>query len=205
MDGARLWRTLHELAEFGGTEAGGVARVTLTDADRAGRDQFVEWAAAVKCAVHVDWMGNLFARREGTDPDRHPVVFSSHLDSQPIGGKFDGAYGVMVGLEVGLGATAADGSILGEELLRIGYSGPEPCGGRPIGHYLEPHIEQGPIFEAAADTIGIVTGGQGNRWYDVTISGRESHAGTTPMGRRSDAILSAARLIEAADSIARRR
>jgi N-carbamoyl-L-amino-acid hydrolase len=251
VDGARLWRTLHELAEFGRTEAGGVARVALTDVDRAGRDQFVEWAAAVECAVHVDRMGNLFARREGTDPDRHPVVIGSHLDSQPTGGKFDGAYGVMVGLEIlrvlhesgvrteapievvswtneegarfppamigsgvfggafsleeGLGATAADGSILGEELLRIGYSGPEPCGGRPIGHYLEPHIEQGPILEAATDTIGIVTGVQGIRWYDVTISGRESHAGTTPMDRRSDAMLSAARLIEAADGIARRR
>lgn len=251
VDGARLWRTLHELAEFGATEAGGVARVALTDVDRAGRDQFVEWATAVGCVVHVDRMGNLFARREGSDPSRHPVVIGSHLDSQPTGGKFDGAYGVMVGLEIlrvlhessvrteapievvswtneegarfppamigsgvfggafsleeGLGATAVDGSTLGEELLRIGYSGSEPCGGRPIGHYLEPHIEQGPVLEAAADTIGIVTGVQGIRWYDVTIGGRESHAGTTPMDRRSDAMLSAARLIESADGVARRR
>ena len=100
VDGKRLWATLHQLAEIGGTEAGGVARVALTDADKAGRDQFVEWLTDVGCTVHLDRMGNLFGRREGTDPNRDPVVIGSHLDSQPTGGKFDGAYGVMVGLEI---------------------------------------------------------------------------------------------------------
>lgn len=251
IDDERLWRTLHQLAEIGATEAGGVARVALTDVDRAGRDQFVEWVTELGCSVHLDRMGNLFARRDGVDPTRDPVVIGSHLDSQPTGGKFDGAYGVMVGLEIlrvldqaeitttapievvswtneegarfppamigsgvfggvfsledGLGATAMDGAVLGEELLRIGYSGPEPCGSRPIGFYLEPHIEQGPVLEAGGDTIGVVTGVQGIRWYDVEVTGRESHAGTTPMERRSDAMVSAARLVTAIDDIAQRR
>jgi len=251
VDGKRLWATLHQLAEIGGTEAGGVARVALTDADRAGRDQFVEWLTDVGCTVHLDRMGNLFGRREGTDPNRDPVVIGSHLDSQPTGGKFDGAYGVMVGLEIlrvlddhqhrtkapievvswtneegarfppamlgsgvfggefsleeGLSATASDGTVLLDELVRIGYSGSDACGGRPVGFYLEPHIEQGPILEAKDIAIGVVTGVQGIRWYDVSIKGFESHAGTTPMDRRSDAMLSAARLITAVDEIARRR
>ncbi|GIT68743.1 MAG: hypothetical protein Ct9H300mP26_4300 [Acidimicrobiales bacterium] len=74
-----------------GNKAGGVARVALPDADKAGRDQFVEWVNEFECSVHIDRMGNLFARREGTDPNRDPVVIGSHLDSQPTGGKFDGA------------------------------------------------------------------------------------------------------------------
>ena len=257
VDGDRLWRTLSELAEIGATPAGGVARVALTDEDLAGRDQFVAWVGALGCSVHVDQMGNLFARREGTDPDRLPVVVGSHLDSQPTGGRYDGAYGVMVGLEIlrvladhdvstaapvevvswtneegarfppamigsgvyagafsldeGLAASGVDGTTLGGELARIGYAGPEPCGQpdgadrRPIGHYIEPHIEQGPILEAAGVTLGTVTGVQGIRWYDVSIEGQSAHAGSTPMDHRSDAMVAAARLVCEADEIAARR
>ena len=71
-----------------------------------------------------------------------------------------------------------------------------------MGYYLEPHIEQGPILEASDTAVGIVTGVQGIRWYDVSIKGVEAHAGTTPMDRRSDAMLSAAQLITAVDEIA---
>ena len=253
----RLWRTLGELAEIGATAAGGVARVALTDEDRAGRDRFVAWVRELGCSVHVDQMGNVFARREGADPDRLPVVIGSHLDSQPTGGKYDGAYGVMVGLEVlrvlhdhdistaapvevvswtneegarfppamvgsgvyagafsldeGLAAPGVDGTTLGAELERIGYAGDDPCGApggagrRPIGHYIEPHIEQGPILEAAGMTLGAVTGVQGIRWYDVSIDGQSAHAGSTPMEHRSDAMVAAARLVCEADEIAARR
>ena len=249
VNGERLWTTMHQLAEIGATPAGGVARVALTDADRAGRDQFVEWVRDLGCSVHIDRIGNLFARYEGTDPTRAPVVIGSHLDSQPTGGRYDGAYGVMVGLEIirvlhdaghrlsapievvswtdeegarfppamlgsgvfagaisleaGLGSTAMDGTVLVDELVRIGYSGSEPAGSRPIGYYVEPHIEQGPILEAGGHVIGVVTGVQGIRWYDVAITGKESHAGTTPMDRRSDAMVSAARIVDAVDRIAR--
>jgi N-carbamoyl-L-amino-acid hydrolase len=257
VNGKRLWETLHSLAEIGATTAGGVARVALTDEDRAGRDQFVAWVRELGCTVHVDQMGNLFARREGTDPQRAPVVIGSHLDSQPTGGKYDGAYGVMVGLEVlrvlhdhgistaapvevvswtneegarfppamigsgvyagafsldeGLAAPGVDGTTLGDELARIGYAGDESCGAadgagrRPIGHYIEPHIEQGPILEAAEVTLGAVTGVQGIRWYDVSIEGQSAHAGSTPMEHRADAMVAAARLVCEADEIAARR
>ena len=96
----RLWRSLMELASVGATAKGGVRRVTLTDADRQGRDRFVSWAREAGLAVGVDPIGNIFARRPGTDSGVAPVVMGSHLDSQPSGGKFDGAYGVMAGLEV---------------------------------------------------------------------------------------------------------
>src|SRR5262245_46314950 len=100
IDGARLWDSLMELARIGATPKGGVKRITLTEEDRRGRDLFVQWCRAAGLEVRWDAIGNIFARRPGTDPTADPVVIGSHLDSQPNGGKFDGAYGVMAGLEV---------------------------------------------------------------------------------------------------------
>ena len=100
VNGERLWRSLMELARIGATPKGGVRRLTLTDEDRQGRDQFVRWAEAASLEVRIDAIGNIFARRPGTDAGAAPVIIGSHLDSQPSGGKFDGAYGVMAGLEV---------------------------------------------------------------------------------------------------------
>ena len=95
----RLWRSLMELAEIGATDKGGVCRLALSDVDRAGRDLFVGWAEAAGCTVTVDRMGNMFARRSGRDDSLAPVMAGSHLDSQPTGGKYDGAYGVLAALE----------------------------------------------------------------------------------------------------------
>ena len=100
IDGSRLWESLMELARIGATEKGGVCRLALTDLDRDGRDLFVRWCEEAGCTVRVDQAGNIFARREGRDPERPPVMTGSHLDSQPTGGKFDGAYGVLAGLEL---------------------------------------------------------------------------------------------------------
>ncbi|MDE8345857.1 MAG: Zn-dependent hydrolase [Acidocella sp.] len=100
VDGARLWETLMRFAQIGGTEKGGVKRITLTDEDRRGRDLFRVLCEQAGCTVRVDSMGNMFARRAGRDPARLPVLMGSHLDSQPTGGKFDGALGVIAGLEV---------------------------------------------------------------------------------------------------------
>jgi N-carbamoyl-L-amino-acid hydrolase len=100
ISGPRLWDTLMEIAEIGGTPKGGVKRITLTETDRKGRDKFRAWCEAIGLSVRMDSMGNMFARREGRDPTRKPVLFGSHLDSQPTGGKFDGALGVIAGLEV---------------------------------------------------------------------------------------------------------
>jgi beta-ureidopropionase / N-carbamoyl-L-amino-acid hydrolase len=90
-----------------------------------------------------------------------------------------------------------------EALQAIGYRGPEPCGIHALSAFFELHIEQGPILEAEGREIGIVTGVQGVRWFDVTITGAESHTGATPMTLRKNALLGAARMIDRVDAIAR--
>ncbi len=244
----RLWQSLMDMARIGATAKGGSCRLALTDLDKQGRDLFVRWCREAGLSVSIDRMGNIFARREGRDPTLAPVVTGSHLDTQPTGGKFDGVYGVLAGLEVvrtlndhgyetdapievtvwtneegsrfapamtasGVFAgvfseafahaiTDDQGKTMGEELERIGYLGDRPCGGRPLRAFFEAHIEQGPILEAEKRTIGVVTGAQGQRWFDVTITGQEAHAGTTPMPRRRDALLGAARLVDRINAIA---
>ncbi len=248
IDQQRLWQSLMAMAEIGATEKGGSRRLVLTDLDKQGRDLFVGWCKEAGCSVTVDRMGNIFARRPGRRPDLPPVVTGSHLDTQPTGGKFDGVFGVLAGLEVirtlndlgyetdapievsvwtneegsrfapamvasgvfagvfseeyGLSRADLDGKTIGEELTRIGYAGPAPVGGRPFKAFFEAHIEQGPILEAERKTIGVVMGIQGIRWFEVTLTGSESHAGTTPMNRRKDALLGAARLVERINRIA---
>lgn len=244
----RLWDSLMTMAQIGATPRGGVCRLALTDLDRQGRELFIRWAREAGCTVEIDQMGNIFARRPGTENTLPPVLMGSHLDSQPTGGKFDGVYGVLAGLEVlrtlndhghftrhpievvvwtneegsrfapamvasgvfagefsleyGLSRSDIDGVTIGQELDRLGYAGTRPCGGQPVYAYFEAHIEQGPILEMEDRTIGVVQGLQGQRWFDCTITGMESHAGTTPMPRRRDALLGAARLIQAVQAAA---
>ena len=89
-----------------------------------------------------------------------------------------------------------EGKKLGEELTRIGFKGDEPVGKRKVHAFFELHIEQGPILEAENFEVGVVTHGQGQRWYEIDLTGFESHAGSTPMPRRKDALLGAARIVE---------
>jgi N-carbamoyl-L-amino-acid hydrolase len=93
----RLIGRLNELAKIGATPAGGVHRLAYTDEDKAGRDLFVRWCEDAGLAVRVDEMGNIFARHGAADSP--PVFAGSHLDSQPKGGRYDGAYGVLGALE----------------------------------------------------------------------------------------------------------
>ena len=248
INGVRLWGSLMELAKIGATDKGGVRRLALTDLDRQGRDLVAGWCRDAGMAVTVDKVGNIFARRPGTDPARGPVMSGSHIDTQPSGGRFDGNYGVLAALEVvrtlndqglqtaapvevaiwtneegtrfqpvmmGSGVFAGvfdladvlarkdlEGLSVGAELTRIGYAGDIACGGRPVGAYFEAHIEQGPVLEDTRNTIGVVTGVMGLRWYDVVVTGQDSHAGPTPMHLRRDALLAAARVIEAVNRIA---
>jgi N-carbamoyl-L-amino-acid hydrolase len=94
-----------------------------------------------------------------------------------------------------------EGKALGDELKRIGFKGDEPIGGRPVHAFFELHIEQGPILEDENVDIGVVTHGQGQRWYEIRLTGFESHAGSTPMPRRKDALLGAARIVELVNRI----
>jgi N-carbamoyl-L-amino-acid hydrolase len=100
IDGKRLWNSLMELAQLGATAKGGVCRIALTELDRQGRDLFTRWALEAGCKVRVDAIGNIFARRAGRNNELLPVTTGSHIDTQPTGGKFDGNYGVLAGLEV---------------------------------------------------------------------------------------------------------
>jgi beta-ureidopropionase / N-carbamoyl-L-amino-acid hydrolase len=96
----RLWQSLMQMSGVGATARGGCNRQALTDADAQGRDLFVRWAREAGCAVSVDQMGNLFAARAGSDAQAEPVLVGSHLDTQATGGRFDGVYGVLAGMEV---------------------------------------------------------------------------------------------------------
>jgi beta-ureidopropionase / N-carbamoyl-L-amino-acid hydrolase len=247
IDGQRLWDGLMEMAQIGATAKGGCKRLTLTDLDKEARNLFIRWCRDAGCAVSIDAMGNIFARRAGADDRLPPVMMGSHLDTQPTGGKFDGVLGVLGALEVlrsindlkiktkypieianwtneegsryapamlssgvfaGVYTTEfaysrvdAEAKSLGDELTRIGFKGPEPVGGRPIHAFFELHIEQGPILEDENIDIGVVTHGQGQRWYEIKLIGFESHAGSTPMPRRKDALLGAAQIVTLVNAI----
>lgn len=95
----RLWDTLMSMAEIGATDKGGCNRQALTELDKQGRDLFVTWCKEAGCDIKVDEIGNIFARRPGQDNSLPAVITGSHLDTQPTGGKFDGVYGVLAGLE----------------------------------------------------------------------------------------------------------
>ena len=96
----------------------------------------------------------------------------------------------------------ADGKKFGDELKRIGWKGDEPTGSRKMHAFFELHIEQGPILEAEGIDIGVVTHGQGLSWTQVTITGKESHTGSTPMPMRRNAGLGMARVVQLVDEIA---
>ncbi len=249
IDPERLWGDLMETARIGATPKGGICRLTLTELDREVRDWFKERCEELGCTVTVDDMGTMFARRPGQRPDVPPIAMGSHLDTQPTGGKFDGALGVLAALEAlrtltlagyetfapievvnwtneegarfapamiasgvfagvftrDWAAARADrsGETFGAALDKIGYRGPETCGNHKLSAFFEVHIEQGPYLETEGKQVGVVTGVQAMRWYEATLTGQDSHAGTTPMARRHDALLGAARLVEAVNSCTR--
>src|SRR4051794_24230142 len=114
----RLWASLMELARIGATEKGGVCRLAASDLDGEARRLFIRWCEEAACTVTVDGIGNIFARRPGRNPALPPVMTGSHLDTQPTGGRFDGAYGVMAGLggvgtpnELGYETEGPDGDV----------------------------------------------------------------------------------------------
>ena len=100
INGARLWDSLMSLAQIGATPKGGVCRLALTDLDRQGRDLVIGWAREAGMSVSVDQIGTTFMRRAGRNNSLPPIMTGSHIDTQPTGGKFDGNYGVLAGLEV---------------------------------------------------------------------------------------------------------
>src|SRR5438445_507839 len=230
----RLLGRLDAFNRIGALPGGGNCRLALSDEDRAGRDLLVRWMRDLGLAVTVDAIGNIIGVRGGGE-DVAPVMLCSHIDTAGAGGRYDGSYGVLAGLEAcealndagrttrrplalvaftneegsrfppyamgslvyvgGLALDQAyairgiDGATVGDELRRIGYVGDAPPGWLRPHAYLELHIEQGPILEDEGLAIAAVEAITGLIWTEVTVAGRSSHAGTTPMHLRHDAAL----------------
>lgn len=242
----RLWTRLMALAEIGATPAGGVNRQALSDGEIAAWRRVIGWAREAGLTPSTDAAGNLFLTLAGRDRAASPVLLGSHLDSQPTGGKFDGAAGVMAALEAAVSlaeqsdrpardvivvawmneegsrfapgmmgseaftgernmdairaARDADGISVGEALDRLHQALPD-VPHRPLGFaagaYFELHIEQGPLLEAADCAIGVVTGIQGKKTFQVVVEGAEGHAGTLAQQERRDALAAFARMASA--------
>jgi N-carbamoyl-L-amino-acid hydrolase len=250
VDEARQWSRLMELARLGAIPGDGVNRQALTPLDREARKLMIAWAEAAGATVTIDEAANLWMRREGTDPDAAPVLTGSHMDSQPSGGRFDGIYGVVAGLEV-LSALHQAGATTRRPIEVVGWTNEEGsrfapgCMGsmawsgfkpitafadiadlegvrfgvalaehlaaeqhiprRALGYvphaYVEAHIEQGPRLEAEDLDIGVVSGIQGSRWFNVTLRGDSAHAGTTPVSLRRDAVQDMVRVLTALNGL----
>lgn len=244
IDADRLWQRLMRLAEIGVTPKGGVDRQALSEGETEAWRLVIGWAEEAGLVAQTDPAANLFLVWEGRDRSLPSLMAGSHLDSQPTGGKFDGAFGVMAALEA-VTALAATGytperdvivvAWMNEEGSRFapGMMGSEAFAGirpiaairaaadakgisagaeidrqlgafpdlarRPLGFplfaYIEPHIEQHTLLEQAEKTIGIVTGIQGKKTYEVTIEGTKGHAGTLSMRDRRDAVVAFAEVM----------
>jgi len=234
------------LAEIGATPAGGVNRQALSDGEIAAWRRVIGWAREAGLTPSTDDAGNLFLTLAGRDRAAPPFLVGSHLDSQPTGGKFDGAAGVMAALEAVVSlaeqgdmsahdvivvawmneegsrfapgmmgseaftgerdtdairaARDADDITVGEALDRLHQAFPDVPHrslGFAVGAYLELHIEQGPLLEAADRVIGVVTGIQGKKTFQVVVEGAEGHAGTLAQSERRDALAAFARMASA--------
>lgn len=246
IDPDRLWQRLMRLAEIGARPDGGVDRQALTEGEIAAWRSLIGWAEVAGMQAATDAAGNLFLTLPGRDPALPPLLAGSHIDSQPTGGKFDGAFGVLAALEAATalaeqGVTPArDVTVvawMNEEGSRFapGMMGSEAFAGIrdlatiravrdaagisagdaldalhgafpglsrrplgfPVGYYLEPHIEQGPLLEQAGIPVGIVTGIQGKITWEIVIEGEDGHAGTLDMALRRDALVAFARMATA--------
>ena len=236
----RLWRMHEQMAAFGAIPGLGVNRQAFSAEDIAARKAMLAWLEPYGFEVFVDGIANLFIRRAGRNPALPPVMTGSHMDSQPRGGRFDGIYGVLAGIEVlfaledaglatehplevvawsneegsrfapgAMGSMAYSGARQLDQLLDIEdnegivlrdalastlAASPDAKSrafGAPAAAYVEAHIEQGPLLEQQATTIGVVTGIQGTRWFSVSLHGESAHAGTTPLAARRDAFQAA--------------
>ncbi len=248
VNGKRLNDSLQHLATIGATPGGGVTRLAASDEDRAGRGQLRTWMEESGLMVSIDDFGNMTGLRAGAT-DSPPVILASHCDTVVRGGRYDGALGVLGGLEVirtlndheirterpfavvnwtneeGVRfepAMQCSGAVTGrfekaevydrtdrqgvrfeDELRRIGYLGEERHRPLPASAYLELHIEQGPVLEAAGLPVGVAGGIVGITWIDVTLEGQPDHAGPSPMHLRHDALVAAARVITGVERIAK--
>lgn len=247
---ARIEEHIKLLSQFTATPGAGVTRLTYSKEDQEARKYIIEKMTEYGLIVSEDGFGNIFGKLEGTQPDAPSIIVGSHFDSVPNGGAYDGAAGVVVGLEVAalfqetgckpaypleiialveeegsrfggglMGSRGLMGLLTNEEfksladkdgilaedaMMSIGLdpSNDKTRDPKTIKAFLELHIEQGPILEEKNIPIGIVEAIVGLTQLEVTIQGQAGHAGTTPMERRSDALVTAAEIIAAFPQLA---
>lgn len=246
----RIEQHIELLSRFTATPGAGVTRLTYSQEDLQARNYIKKAMTEYGLAVTEDGFGNIFGKLEGTLPDAPSVIVGSHFDSVPNGGAYDGAAGVVVGLEVAalfkennfkptypleiIALVEEEGSRFGGGLMGsrgmmglmteedfktladkngilavdamadiwVNPAKEKTRDPKTIKAFLELHIEQGPILEETNIQIGVVEAIVGLTQLEVTVQGQAGHAGTTPMDRRSDALVAAAHIISALPSIA---
>jgi beta-ureidopropionase / N-carbamoyl-L-amino-acid hydrolase len=247
-DRARLGDALARSASVGDTRPG-VRRLALSEADREIRSVFVGWCGELGLELRIDAIGNLFARRPGTDAGSPPVLIGSHLDTQVAAGPYDGALGVIAALELirvlndhdvdtvapvevvvwtneegarfqppmmgsavytgalsleeALASRDGDGVSVADALTTIGYAQESVMPEADADSYFELHIEQGPILDREGIDIGIVDRSCAAAGRILEIEGETGHAGPTPMEQRKSALVAAAEIVIALDSLGR--
>jgi beta-ureidopropionase / N-carbamoyl-L-amino-acid hydrolase len=239
VNGDRLIRSIKTLAKIGGLSAGGVRRLAYSPEDIEARELVKTWLQEAGMTVRTDPAGNLIGRYSGQLAQAPALATGSHIDTVPNGGQYDGAYGVLAGIEVvrvlheqGIQLnhpleviifTDEEGSMIGSKAISgnlmpdsnryatLEDASIQTClaqiGGnwdriqeakrtvQDIAAFVELHVEQGPVLESAKVAIGVVEGIVGQRRYQITIEGSSSHAGTTPMTMRQDALVAAAQIV----------
>ena len=245
-DAGWLQWSLEQLAKVGAQDDGSVCRRGFTKADGEGRQLVAQWMEEAGLSVRIDPAGNLIGRWNGEEPGLPALVTGSHIDTVPTGGHFDGALGVLAGLDVvrtlratgrrlrhpleviafadeestmvgckGMTGTASadpadyttsNGDPIAVNLERIGGHWPSLASARrddkAIAAFLELHVEQGSVLESRGDAIGVVEGVVGQRRFSIRITGQANHAGTTPMDLRQDALVTAAEVVLAIETLA---
>lgn len=239
----RIEQHINLLSQYTATPKSGVTRLTYSKEDLEARNYIKNAMRNYNLTVSEDGLGNIFGKLEGLDPSAPSVIVGSHFDSVPNGGAFDGAAGVVVGLEVAalfqeqqikpvnsleiiamveeegsrfggglMGSRGMMGLLSEEDFLSLvdkdgistkdamttiglDYSKEKSRDPKTIKAFLELHIEQGPILEEKNIPIGVVDAIVGLTQLEVTVQGRAGHAGTTPMNKRADALVTAAQII----------
>lgn len=241
----RLNHSIEDLAKIGQLSQGGVCRLAFTPEDLAARNLVQRWMNEAGMSVKIDTAGNIIGTYSGKDTQASALSTGSHLDTVPNGGRYDGAYGVLAGLEVVrvlheaeirlnhpievivftdeestmIGAKAMVGKIVNDPTYYNHANGTdiqtclESIGGnwdkieqarrtkKEIAAFVELHVEQGPILESMSKQIGVVQGIVGQRRYVITVTGHSSHAGSTPMNMRQDALVAASEIVLAVNRI----
>ena len=242
----RLAQSIENLGQIGQNPSGGVRRIAYSPEDIQARNLVQHWMIEVGMSVRIDTAGNIIGRYPGKLPQAPALATGSHIDTVPNGGRYDGAFGVLAGLEVVrvlnerqmqlnhplevIVFTDEEGSMIGSKAMsgrvnddpayycRSGETNIQTCLERVGGNwyqikqsrrssedmaaFVELHVEQGPILEALGKQIGVVEGIVGQRRYTIAVKGSSSHAGSTPMHMRQDALVAASGVVLAVNKLA---